>query len=85
LAKTKAKNLNVNNNKMKYKVKDLKITGYDLDVHQDRLSDVLTLSKKWSKNGVVKCKVEATDGYEYIITEDNLEKIKTKSNKKTKK
>ena len=70
---------------MKYKVKDLKITGYDLDAHQDRLSDVLTLSKKWSKNGVVKCKVEATDGYEYIITEDNLEKIKTKSNKKTKK
>jgi len=68
-----------------YKVKDLKSTGYDLDVHGDRLSDKLKLSKKWSKDGIEKCKLEAVDGYEYIILSENLEEIKTKSNKKTKK
>jgi hypothetical protein len=68
-----------------YKVKDLKSTGYDLDIHADRLSDKLKLSKKWSKNGIEKCKVEAVDGYEYIILSENLEEIKTKSNKKSKK
>tara|TARA_Y100000593_G_scaffold93428_1_gene188259 strand:+ start:236 stop:472 length:237 start_codon:yes stop_codon:yes gene_type:complete len=71
----------------KYKIKggDLKGTGYNLDIHRAGLSDKLTLIKKWSKNGVEKCKVESVDGYEYIILAENLEEIKTKSNKKTKK
>ena len=43
------------------------------------------LKKKWEKNGEEKCKLEAPDGYEYIINSDNLEAVKTKSNKKSKK
>ena len=70
---------------MKYKVKNLKLTGYDLDKHTERLKQTLTLKKKWKKNDVEKYKLEALDGYEYIINSDNLEKVKTKSNKKTKK
>ena len=70
---------------MKYKVKNLKLTGYDLDKHSERLQQTLTLKKKWVKNDVEKYKLEALDGYEYIINSDNLEKVKTKTNKKTKK
>ncbi len=70
---------------MKYKVKNLKLTGYDLDKHTERLKQTLTLKKKWKKNDVEKYKLEALDGYEYIINSDNLEKVKTKSNKKLKK
>ena len=70
---------------MKYKVKNLKLTGYDLDKHTERLKQTLTLKKKWTKNDVEKYKLEALDGYEYIINSDNLEKVKTKSNKKSKK
>jgi hypothetical protein len=70
---------------MKYKVKNLKLTGYNLDKHIERLKQTLTLKKKWEKNDVEKCKLEAPDGYEYIINFDNLEAVKTKSNKKSKK
>ena len=70
---------------MKYKVKNLKLTGYDLDKHTERLKQTLTFKKKWKKNNVEKYKLEALDGYEYIINSDNLEKVKTKSNKKSKK
>jgi len=70
---------------MKYKVKNLKLTGYDLDKHTERLKQTLTLKKKWVKNDVEKYKLEAFDGYEYIINSDNLEKVKTKSNKKSNK
>ena len=70
---------------MKYKVKNFKLTGYDLDKHTERLKQTLTLKKKWKKNDVEKYKLEALDGYEYIINSDNLEKVKTKSNKKLKK
>ena len=69
----------------KFKVKNLKLTGYDLDKHTERLKQTLTLKKKWKKNGEEKCKLEAPDGYEYIINSDNLEEVKTKSNKKSKK
>ena len=70
---------------MKYKVKNLKLTGYDLDKHTERLKQTLILKNKWVKNDVEKYKLEALDGYEYIINSDNLEKVKTKSNKKSKK
>ena len=70
---------------MKYKEKYLKLTGYNLDNHTERLKQTLTLKKKWKKNGEEKCKLEAPDGYEYIIKSDNLEEVKTKSNKKSKK
>tara|TARA_R100000963_G_scaffold31054_1_gene22377 strand:- start:527 stop:745 length:219 start_codon:yes stop_codon:yes gene_type:complete len=69
----------------KYKVKDVKATGYNRDLHHERLHGDLILVKKWSKNGVQKCKVEAHDGWEFIVLADNLEEIKTKSNKKEKK
>lgn len=45
----------------------------------------LILIKKWSKNGIEKCKVEDVDGYEHIVNSENLKEIKTKSNKKKKK
>lgn len=70
---------------MKYKVKDLKKCFYNLEVHGERLVEPLTLIIKFTKNDVEKYKVAAFDGYEYIIEADNLEEIKTKSNKKTKK
>lgn len=44
-----------------------------------------TLIKKWVKNGIEKCKVADETGYEYVITSDQLEEIKTKSNKKNNK
>jgi hypothetical protein len=69
----------------KLKVKDLIATGYDLTKHKDSLSEPLTLQKKWIKNDVEKCIVTSIDGYEYVILSENLETIKTKSNKKTKK
>tara|TARA_R110002012_G_scaffold211876_1_gene382829 strand:+ start:191 stop:364 length:174 start_codon:yes stop_codon:yes gene_type:complete len=49
------------------------------------LDGELTLVKKWVKNGIEKCKVEDISGYEYIVNADDLEVIKTKSNKKNKK
>ena len=67
-----------------YKIKNLKVINSDHPYYKE-LKKELKLIKKWSKNGVVKCKVESVSGYEYIVAEDNLEKIKTKSNKKTKK
>tara|TARA_R100000995_G_C3477642_1_gene121902 strand:- start:1485 stop:1691 length:207 start_codon:yes stop_codon:yes gene_type:complete len=67
-----------------YKIKDLKQLNTDSPYYTE-LTKELKLIKKWSKNGVVKCKVESISGYEYIVAEDNLEKIKTKSNKKNKK
>ena len=45
----------------------------------------LILIKKWSKNGIEKCKVDNEDGYEHIVDSENLKEIKTKSNKKKKK
>ena len=66
-----------------YKIKNLKL-NVDHPYYED-LSKEVKLIKKWSKNNEVKCKVETISGYEYIVSEDNLEKIKTKSNKKTKK
>tara|TARA_R100000426_G_scaffold87305_1_gene71294 strand:+ start:543 stop:749 length:207 start_codon:yes stop_codon:yes gene_type:complete len=67
-----------------YKIKDLKQLNTDHPYYTE-LTKELKLVKKWNKNGVVKCKVESISGYEYIVAEDNLVKIKTKSNKKTKK
>ena len=67
----------------KLKVKDLKATGYNFNLED--LAGELTLIKKWRKNGIEKCKVEDVTGYEYIIESDNLEPIKTKSNKNKKK
>tara|TARA_R100001443_G_scaffold25529_1_gene38383 strand:- start:1085 stop:1258 length:174 start_codon:yes stop_codon:yes gene_type:complete len=45
----------------------------------------LILIKKWSKNGIEKCKVEDEEGYEHIVSSENLKEIKTKSNKNKKK
>ena len=45
----------------------------------------LILIKKWSKNGIEKCKIEDEDGYEHIVKSENLKEIKTKSNKNKKK
>jgi len=67
-----------------YKIKNLKHLNTDSPYYTE-LKKELKLIKKWNKNGVVKCKLETISGYEYIVAEDNLEKIKTKSNKKTKK
>lgn len=49
------------------------------------LEGKLILIKKWSKNGIEKCKVEDEEGYEHIVNSENLKEIKTKSNKKKKK
>jgi len=67
----------------KYKIKDL--TKLLETQRKSELSGYVTLLKKWEKNGVVRCVVESPNGYEYIIHADNLEEIKTKSNKKSKK
>jgi hypothetical protein len=67
----------------KYKVKDLSKLATKQKLHE--LKDYVILIKKWEKNGVVRCKVESPNGYEYIVMENNLEEIKTKSNKKSKK
>tara|TARA_R100000805_G_C3499819_1_gene30386 strand:+ start:264 stop:473 length:210 start_codon:yes stop_codon:yes gene_type:complete len=67
----------------KYKVKDLSKLATKQKMHE--LKDYVILIKKWEKNGVVRCKVESPSGYEYIVHADNLEEIKTKSNKKSKK
>ena len=67
----------------KYKVKDLLKLATKQKMHD--LKDYVFLIRKWEKNGVVKCKVQSPSGYEYIVMEDNLEEIKTKSNKKKKK
>ena len=69
----------------KFKVKNIYATHYDLAKHRDGLSGKLNLVKKWSKNDIVKCVVTTESGYEYIIEENNLVEIKTKSNKKNKK
>ena len=67
----------------KFKVKDLSKLATKQKMQE--LQDYVVLIEKWEKNGVVKCKVESPNGYEYIVMEDNLEEIKTKSNKKIKK
>ena len=69
----------------KYKVKDVKATRYNGEFHQERINGELTLIKKYSRNGVEKCLLESDDGWECIINADNLEEIKMKSNKKSKK
>ncbi|QDP46683.1 MAG: hypothetical protein Unbinned6316contig1000_27 [Prokaryotic dsDNA virus sp.] len=69
----------------KYKVKDVKSTRYNTEFHYERVNGELTLTKKWLENGVEKCKLEATDGWEFIIDADNLEAIENKSNKNKKK
>ena len=72
----------------KIKTEHLEEISLKLNVEYPHYKDInkeLKLIKKWSKNNEVKCKVETISGYEYIVLEDHLEKIKTKSNKKTKK
>ena len=69
----------------KYKVKNVKLTRYNTEFHHERINSELTLTKKWLEHGVEKCKLEATDGWEFIIDAENLELIEKKSSKKTKK
>ena len=63
----------------RYKIKNLKLEPNFKGVND------LKIVKKFVKNDVQKCKVEDIKGYEYIVIFDNLEQIKTKSNKKIKK
>ena len=69
----------------KYKIKDVSklLPGNKLKLSE--INGYVILLEKWEKNGVVKCKVATTSGWEYIVMEDNLQEIKIKSNKKTKK
>lgn len=69
----------------KYKVKNVKLTRYNTEFHHERINSELIRTAKWLEHGVEMWKLEAPDGWEFIIDADNLEEIKTKSNKKTKK
>ena len=67
----------------KYKVKDLKKINFK-ESNLEGISGELKMIKKFVKSNIEKCKVEDITGYEYIIESNNLELIKTKSNKKNK-
>jgi hypothetical protein len=74
----------------KFKLKDLKklskyIGDYSGNLYYEELKGELKLIKQWSKNGIEKCKVSVVSGYEFIFETEDLQEIKTKSNKKTKK
>jgi hypothetical protein len=60
----------------KYKIKNKKRINYD---------GPFTIVDAWFKHGIEKCKVVNEVGWEYICTTNDLEEIKTKSNKKKKK
>ncbi len=60
----------------KYRVKNSKKLNYD---------GAYTISEKWFKHGMEKCKVVNEAGWEYVCDVNDLEEIKTKSNLKKKK